>query len=143
MGTLPTYPQAPIGLSGYDSDAATAKTLTLVAIVVQLVFFLIGLLAIGGAALFAVASSPTIGFGFLAVILGVAFSVSILWIALDYFLIYKNLASGNVANAETPSLVLGILQLIFGGVVAGILLIIAYIKIRDSLQKRRSIPSQV
>ena len=49
-----------------------------------------------------------------------------------------------VADAETSSLVLGILQLIFGGVIPGILLIIAYAKIRDSLNnmmRMRPVPA--
>jgi len=38
--------------------------------------------------------------------------------------VYKKLSLEKVREAETPSLVLGIVQLIFGGVISGILLII-------------------
>ncbi len=135
-----------------DSDASTAKTLVLVAIVLQVIYFALGIIGImfflpvyyisqppGG-----VSSSSTISitstmsiFGlFLILILG-AFLVSIMWILLDYFLIYKKLEQERVKETDTVSLILGILQLIFGGLIPGILLIIAHIKIRDSIEKSK------
>lgn len=131
-----------------DSDASTAKTLTLVAIILQLVFFAIGAVAIVGvAAYFSVgrvvtssggvvttttvnSSAPTIAL----VVFSIFFLIGLLWILLDYFLVYKNLALEKVKESEVPSLILGIIQLILAGVIPGILLIIAYVKIRDSLE---------
>ncbi len=40
------FPQAPIPQSGYEPDAATPKTLTLVAIILQIVFFVVGTLVL-------------------------------------------------------------------------------------------------
>lgn len=132
-----------------DSDASTAKTLTLVAIILQVVFFVIGLFevfAIAALVFFSSnvpASTGSISMagsvGIIALVFSFFFLVSIIWILLDYFLIYKKLATEKVRDAEVPSLVLGIIQLIFGGLIPGILLIIAYVKIRDSL---RRIPEQ-
>ncbi len=135
-----------------DSDASTAKTLTLVAIILQLVFFFIGILGvIGLAALVGFASSisassssgstvntfPSVGFGIVFFVLSGFFLIGLLWLLMDYFLVYRRLDSGRVREAETPSLLLGILQLLFGGVITGILLIIAYVKIGDSLRRNQ------
>ncbi len=131
-----------------DDDASTAKTLTLVAIILQLVFFAIGAVAmVVVAAYFSVgrvvtssggvvttttvnSSAPTIAL----VVFSIFFLIGLLWILLDYFLVYKNLALEKVKESEVPSLILGIIQLILAGVIPGILLIIAYVKIRDSLE---------
>jgi len=40
-------------------------------------------------------------------------------------------------SSETPALVLGVLQLVLGGVVSGVLLILTYTKIRDSVNRSR------
>jgi hypothetical protein len=124
-----------------DPDASTARTLTLIALIIQGIFFFIGL-AVSSVAF------ATLGFarvpigvgGIFAAVFGLGFLISIVWIGLDYFLVYKNLSStATVANARTPSIVLGIIQLIFGGVIAGILLIVAYLKICDSMRRRGQI----
>lgn len=141
-----------------DSDASTAKTLTLVAIILQTVFLAFGLFIVfffllytslltfntfgNGTAVRAVAP-PLIGIGFLVIILAFSFGTGIIWILLDYFLIYRKLADERVEEAETPCLVLSIVQLVLGGVLAGVLLIIAYVKIKDSVNKRKSAQAQV
>jgi hypothetical protein len=130
-----------------DSDASTAKTLTLVAIILQAVFFVIGIFeTLALALLFMSAPSPsTINTtvtssiavpNVIAVILSVALAIGILWILLDYFLIYKRLKEERVKEAETPAIVLGVIQLIFGGLIPGILLIVAWIKIKDSVNRQ-------
>lgn len=117
-----------------DSDASTAKTLTLVAIIIQVIFFVIGIVAIAGLAIVASTSGvPLLG---AAGAFGILFLVGLIWILLDYFLVYKPLAEERVEEAQTPSIVLGIIQLIIGGVITGILLIVAYVKIRDSMTRR-------
>ncbi|MCL4450040.1 MAG: hypothetical protein M1386_01820 [Candidatus Thermoplasmatota archaeon] len=130
-----------------DSDASTAKTLALVAIILQAVFFVIGIFEIIGlATLLTITTVPPTSttlplgaFGIIAIVFAAALAIGILWIALDYFLIYKKLKEERVREAETPSLVLGIIQLIFGGLIPGILLIVAYVKIRDSLHRGNGI----
>lgn len=93
-----------------DSDLETAKTLALVAIILDLLGLLFSLLFLPLAIL------------------------PFIFILLNYFLIYKPLSEGRGRDAETPALVLGILQIIpFGGVIPGILLLISWVKIRDSM----------
>ena len=119
--------------SGLDSDASTAKTLTLVAILLQLVFFVVGIFV---ASFVLLVAAGVFGLSIFAFIFVIGFLVSVIWIALDYFLIYKNLESPvTVPRARTPAIVLGIVQLIVGGLIPGILLIIAYVKIGDSMRK--------
>ncbi len=114
-----TIPQTNIaqqnpGQSPLDHDADSAKTLIIIAMVVQLVIALVG-------------------------ILSVFLLVGFIWLILDYFLLYKPLTERRVADVETPDLVLGIIQLILGGVIPGILIIIAYTKIKDSLRNSTQI----
>ncbi len=128
-----------------DSDASSAKTLTLVAIILQSLFFILGLFGIiafiavilgttagaGGAT----ASFPTVGLGVFGTIFAVVFAIGFIWILLEYFLVYKKLSEERVTEAETPAIVLGVITLLFGGIITGILLIIAYVKIRDSIAR--------
>jgi hypothetical protein len=121
-----------------DPDASSARTLTLVAIVFQLIFFLIGIFA----ALFVFSATAGVPFGFsLAFVFGAifvfAFALSVIWIALDYLFVYRNLQrESDVPKARMPALVLGVIQLIFGGLIPGVLLIVAYIKIGESMRRR-------
>ena len=139
-----------------DSDSSTAKTLTLVAIILQVVFFVIGIIeVIALVVLFSFRPSvttstgttitshvvPLSGLAIISIVFSFALLIGILWIFLDYFLIYKKLKEERVREAETPSLVLGIIQLIFGGLIPGILLIVAYVKIRDSVHRGNGIPA--
>ena len=138
------------------SDASTAKTLTLVAIILQVVFFVIGIFeVIALVVLFSFRPSvttstgttitshvvPLSGLAIISIVFSFALLIGILWIFLDYFLIYRKLKEERVREAETPSLVLGIIQLIFGGLIPGILLIVAYVKIRDSVHRGNGIPA--
>ncbi|EQB65154.1 MAG: hypothetical protein AMDU3_IPLC00003G0006 [Thermoplasmatales archaeon I-plasma] len=132
-----------------DSDASTAKTLVLVAIILQAVFFVIGVFEVIALAAFLTVTTvpPTStrlslgALGIISIVFSAALAIGILWIALDYFLIYKKLKEERVREAETPSLVLGIIQLIFGGLIPGILIIVAYVKIRDSVRRGNGIPA--
>lgn len=121
-----------------DSDASSAKSLVLAALILEAVFFGIGIfifvLAMAGSAV----SGATLGaLGIIATVFTVLLSIGLLWLLLDYYLIYRPIALERVAEAETSAIVLGILQLIFAGIIPGILLIIAYVKIRDSVENMR------
>jgi nitrate reductase gamma subunit len=128
-----------------DSDASTAKTLALVAIILQAVFFVIGIFEVIALVAFLMVVptvTPTNAIpsldvsGIIAIVFSAALAIGILWIALDYFLVYKRLKEEKVREAKTPTLVLGIIQLILGGLIPGILLIVAYVKIKDSLNRQ-------
>ncbi len=129
-----------------DPDAQTARTLTLVAIIIQLIFFvLVGIFLflidmVLTSSFFTVPVNGTpAGFnpaGIYIVVIGIISLIGLFWILLDYFLIYKPLGEGNVRSTESPAIILGILQLLIGGFIPGILIIIAWIKIRDSLRNK-------
>ncbi len=87
----------------------TAATLALVAILFDALGFLFGLL-------------------FLPLII-----LPLIFMILNYVMVYARIKEGKPRTAQDPSLVLGIVELIFGGIVPGILLIICYVKINDGL----------
>lgn len=154
----------PTSAGAVDTDASTARSLTLVAMILQIVFFTIGILIVSifffvtavvttgdvtivqngttVTSAFPVTSAavPTFAFGILGLVFTIGFVISVVWVVLDYFLIYRNLHSPDtIPNARTPALVLGILQLLFAGFIPGILLIVAYLKIGDSMRRRGQI----
>lgn len=118
-GGVPPQPPPPYGAYQMeDPNVHTAKTMVLIAMILQIVFLFLGLLTF-------------------------IFLIGILWVILDYVLVYKPLTEGRVQEAETPSLVLFILQLIFGGVLPGIFMLIAWLKIKDALRYRQGMASYV
>ncbi len=118
-----------------DRDASTAKSLALATVILEAVFFAIGVLVLVAALVGTAVSGVSMStLGIVTVVFMVLFAIGLMWLLLDYYLVYKPLAQERVRDAETPSIVLGIIQLILGGVIPGILLIIAYVKIRDSLE---------
>ncbi len=128
-----------------DSDASAAKSLALATVILEAVFFAIGVIVLAIAIVATAISGVSLGtMGVAALVFTILFAIGLMWLLLDYYLVYKPLAQERVADAETPSLVLGILQLILGGILPGILLIIAYAKIRDSLNnmmRMRPVPA--
>lgn len=122
----------------YNRAAESAKTLVFVAVLLQVIFFAIGVIIISIAIAAVIYSSAQAGVGLgtasiVGAVFGGIFLLGLLWIFLNYFLVYKPLQRGDLAGAETPALVLGILELIFGGIIPGILLIIAYTRIGNAL----------
>lgn len=95
-----------------NSHLETAKTLVLIAVILNVVGFVLALFTI------------------------VLAIIPLVWLLLDYYLIYKPLTEGKASSAETPSLVLAIVQIFTLDFISGILLLIAWIKIRDGLAVR-------
>lgn len=121
-----------------DRDASAAKSLVLATLILEGVFTAIGVLVLVIAVIGTVIGGVDIAtIGIMTAVFMVFFAIGIMWLLLDYYLVYKPLAQERVYDAETPSIVLGILQLIFAGIIPGILLIIAYVKIRDSIGNLR------
>ena len=137
------------------ADLDTAITLTLVALILEAVFLAIGVLlalvllpvsrVTSSASLFgahqAIAPlqmgdfSTFISTGFFVGFLVAAGIFAVVFLLLTYFLVYKPLKHEQVERALTPALVLGIIALVFGGVIVGILLIVAYVKAKDAHTK--------
>jgi hypothetical protein len=108
-------------------SASTAKTLILIGLILQGIFVALFLL-IGLAAL---AFAP-FTFGLSSILLAFALvGAAILFLAYEFT--YKRVAEGNYAGARTPTLVWGILSLLFLGIISGILYIVAYAKLGDAI----------
>jgi hypothetical protein len=101
----------------FDQDPDTAKTLIIIAMVAQLIITLVTILVQLIITLVGILSFPYI--------------LGFIWLILDYFILYKPLAEEVAADVEKPCLLLGIVQTILGGIIPGVLLIIAYVKLRD------------
>ncbi len=144
-GTLPPEARA---------DLNTAISLTLAAIILEALFLAVGVLLLlvllpvssvtSSASLFTArqAIAPlqigdfSISLGFLLLgVLVVAGIFAVFFLLLTTFLVYKPLKHEQVERALTPALVLGIIALVFGGVIVGILLVIAYAKAKDAHTK--------
>ncbi len=118
------------------ADLNTATSLTLAALILEAVFLGIGILLlvvflpfIASLQTGPISSIFLVGLGVVAGIVGVVF------LLLTYFLVYKRLKDEQVERALTPALVLGIITLVFVGVISGILLIVAYVKAKDAHTK--------
>jgi len=116
-------------MSGSSGD--TARTLILIGLVLQflavVVLFLVGLAA--------VSFLGAIG----GVLLAFAF-LGLVWGVLVYIYSYSPVNEGSYEDARTPTLVIGILSLLFGGVLPGILYLIAWVKIRDAIEEEETAP---
>ncbi len=109
-----------------QSDLDTAIGLTLAAMIVggvlSLLFFF-----------FVAFFFVPVGFFLLAIL--ISGGLTALFLRFFYVLVYRPLKDGRVEEALTPALVLGILALLFAGIIPGILLILAYLKAKDAQTK--------
>ncbi len=112
-------------------SAGTAKTLILIA----LIFQIIGSVIIALIALVVGSALASIGFGGLGAIFIVIALVILLVAILAYFYSYKPVAEGHYDAARTPTLVLGIVGLFAGGVIVGILYLVAWDKLGDAIRE--------
>ncbi len=138
-----------------DPDLQSAKTFTLIAIILQAVLLIFALLTVSVFTITSyqgvnivtypngttqrIVSSPTVYISPLTMLF-ILIAVSIIplvMIFLDYFLVYKPISKGIAEESKTPSLVLGIIQLFTGGLIVGILLILAYVKINDAINRKK------
>ncbi len=138
-----------------DPDLQSAKTFTLIAIILQAVLLVFALISISVFTITSsqtvaiihnpngttqrIVSSPTVYINPLTMLF-ILIAVSIIpvvMIFLDYFLVYKPISKERAEESKTPSLVLGIIQLFTGGIIVGILLIIAYVKINDAINRKK------
>lgn len=121
--------------------AESAKTLVLVSIILLAIFLIVSIF-----------SNAAIRFILYLVLLPIpgtapsaadistlaSIAVTIMWIVLNYFLIYKPISNGDYEGARNPSLALGILELLLGGFIPGILLLVAHGKLEDALTLEES-----
>jgi zinc-ribbon domain len=136
----------------FEAESSATKTLVLIAMIAQGVIFVVAIavaslflsfVGTGGGitvtdgntnatALFSGPVGGSLAFGFVVLIFVTGFFLSAVWIVLDFLLVYRNLdTASNIERARAPSLILGVIQLVGGGVVPGLLLLFAYLKIGD------------
>ncbi len=114
-----------------DNQATSAKTLTLAAIIVQSALFLFGVSVL----LYAQITIKSLPAVFEYTLVGFAIEVVALfvWALLDYLLVFRKIVQGRAGEAEKSSMTLGIIQLLIGGVFAGILLLLAHSRLKKSM----------
>ncbi|MFZ0699797.1 MAG: hypothetical protein WAN74_06390 [Thermoplasmata archaeon] len=116
------------------SSGGTAKTLILIGLVLQLIVALIFLFGLGIAALVTL----PVGIGFALAAVWLVFGlIDFLFLYLVYALCYRRTRNGEYEEAKTPTLVFGVLALIFGGVIPGILYFIAFVKLGDAAREQK------
>ena len=114
-----------------DNQATSAKTLALAAIIVQSALFLFGVSVL----LYAQITIKSLPAVFEYTLVGFAIEVVALfvWALLDYLLVFRKIVQGRAGEAEKSSMTLGIIQLLIGGVFAGILLLLAHSRLKKSM----------
>jgi hypothetical protein len=133
------YPAAPFGypvVRSRTTSGATAETLVLVALVLQV----IGAVLLGAGLFFFfafVASLPMPFFALVTLIPAAVGSVTVLFLFVAYEYSYRRIQAGDYRGAQTPTLVIGILSL-FLGVLPGILYLIGYAKLGDAVREQEA-----
>jgi hypothetical protein len=116
------------------SSGGTAKTLILIGLVLQLIFALFFLFGLGVATLLTL----RVGVGLVLAGVWLVFGlIDLLFLYLVYSLCYRRTGNGEYEEAKTPTLVFGVLALIFAGVIPGILYIIGYVKLGDAAREQQ------
>jgi hypothetical protein len=133
------YPTAPAYRAKPPSQG-TAETLALIAWIFQvissLVFIALGALVVYGGTILGFAFSD-VGI-FLWAIAFLALVVPILMLYVGFVYSYRRIRDGNLAGARAPTLLLGVLGLFFGGLIVGILYLVAYVKVGDAENETRT-----
>ncbi len=123
-------------------SAGTAQTMVMIGLIFQIIFAAIFFFAVGLAGIL-VASAAGLGFGFLIVplIFLILFGlIPLFFLYVGYEWCYKRVKAGDYEGARTPTLILAILELIFGGVLPGIFYLIGYLKLGDAINEMRQPP---
>lgn len=117
----------------------TAETLILVGFIFQIIFSVVSLVL--GALLLSVGSFflfAGIGGGILISLAALLTVLPILLLYVAYRYSYRRVRDGDLAGARGPTLALGVVGLFFGGIIVGILYIIAYVEIGNAENELRS-----
>jgi len=118
-------------------SGSTAKTLILVGLIFQLIFALLFLFAFGVAAVFL----ASVGVFPVFAIIWIAFgALGFVFLILIWLLSYKPTSERRYEAARTPTLIFAILSLITINIIAGILYLIAYIKLGDAVREQQMPP---
>ncbi len=134
MSTAYPHPTVPLPASRVRTPSgATAETLVLVALVLEVIGGVLVLAGIGY--LFGFSLLNPFPYAWAALVAGAAVAVVVVaFLYLAYTLSYQRIQRGEYLEAQAPTLVLGILSLLLG-VVPGIFYIVAYVKLGDALRE--------
>jgi hypothetical protein len=105
----------------------SARTFILVGLILQ---FLGALVVLVVGIYITILGAHLLIFGVIVLVLAL---VGFLWVALVWTLSYERTRRGEYDLARTPTLVFGILSLLTGGIVSGILYLLAYGKLGDAV----------
>jgi hypothetical protein len=123
---------------GPPPSAGTAQTLILIGFIFQIIISVILIIGIGVVFLIAslaAAVFPPAAIGSIIFLAFGAIDIVLLYVAYEYS--YKPAREGQYEAARGPTLLLGILGLIFGLVITGIFYIIGYVKLGDAVNELR------
>jgi hypothetical protein len=133
------YPTFGAAAAYRPPSAGTAETLILVAFIFQVIITAIYLIFAVFLSLLAAAfiAAGVFGFG-LGLPLTVGFAIfGVVMLYVGWELSYQRVRRGDYEGARTATLILGILGLLFGGILVGILYIIGYVKLGDAVEEAR------
>lgn len=123
------------------SSGGTAKTLILIGLVFQVLVGIVFLFGLGLLVLLTASftlMTGVLGFSYFLALVWIGFGlIDFIFIFLVYTFSYRQTSRGYYQEASLPTLIVGILSLIFGGVITGILYILAYVKLRDAIQEQQ------
>ncbi|HEV8049642.1 MAG TPA: hypothetical protein VGP88_03510 [Thermoplasmata archaeon] len=123
---------APGGYRPKPPSQGTAETLIIVAFVLQIIFSAVVLFFGAFGLLFGAFFFFSVGGALILVLAGIVVVIPILMLYVAYRYSYARTRDGDFAGARGPTLLLGIIGLIFGGLIVGILYIVAYVKLGDA-----------
>ncbi len=118
-------------------SASTAKTLILVGLIFQLIFAILFLLVLGVIAFLAAAVGV---FSIIAVFYVIIGLIGFIFLFLIWTLCYKPVREGRYEAARTPTLIFAILSLITVNIIAGVLYLVAYVKLGDAVREQQTPP---
>ncbi|MCI4345385.1 MAG: hypothetical protein L3K07_01310 [Thermoplasmata archaeon] len=128
---------------GFSSPSgSTAKTLILIALLLDLLFALAFVFVIGLAFLYTSAVCGAVGGAHCGLSLYAAFFLALgviafIWMFLIWSLCYKPVSRGQYAEARGPTLIFAILAFLTLSIITAILLLIAWIKLGDAVNDSR------
>lgn len=127
----PAYVVTTMGPPGgiVPEGASTARTLILIALVFQTLSTFV-LLAIFTLFLAIIFLGPAAWIFFVAG--GVVVGLAVFMLYVGYAWSYRRTKTGDYRGARTPTLILGILGLLFGFIIVGVLYLIAYVKLGEA-----------
>lgn len=117
--------------------ASSAGTLVLLALIFQLFGAVLLFLAFYWFVGFSIFSSHPYGWFAITVVTAITAGVALL-LVFGYLFSYRRIEKGDYIAAQTPTLVLGILEVITLNLISGVLYLIGYVKLGDAIRAQQA-----